>query len=456
MGLIFDVKDIKIKDIKILETDYKTQIELIKHQFNRVIQHSQCIENPKIDDLFRLWQISKQPYFKAFGNKFIYEVPEKVSFELDADSKRKKVNDFVYELKDKWLLEELGNFVFEQSKGFFDNLVVDDYTTNNGTKIRKGTKLLKSFKYFINDKRLEAIQNEASRIIQENKIEGKLCFSIHPLDYLSISETTHCWRSCHSLDGEYRAGNLSYMVDESTIVCYLKSDNDTVLPHFPEDVPWNSKKWRVLLYNSNDFTMLFAGRQYPFSTKTGLDTVLNYYKKIIPKPITDLFWDPPKVLTWTPWTDYMLVGNLHEFTEHIGFPIHLDSRHVPCGNGIKKLNSLVKDDKESCQFNDVLCSSCYEPQYTILYYPEDEWNFAFLVSNSSTKFHIGGPTYCLECGKNIIPRGEGQMVCEDCKNEDGKCWYCECCGECLYEDEIWTPEDSDGIFCRSCFEDMFR
>jgi hypothetical protein len=48
------------------------------------------------------------------------------------------------------------------------------------------------------------------------------------------------------------------------------------------------------------------------------------------------------------------------------------------------------------------------------------------------------------------------MVCNDCENEDDKCWYCECCGERLYEDEVWTPEDSDGIFCRSCFEDMYR
>ena len=39
MGLIFNKKE----DIIISEADYKTQIELIKYQFHRVIQYSQNI-----------------------------------------------------------------------------------------------------------------------------------------------------------------------------------------------------------------------------------------------------------------------------------------------------------------------------------------------------------------------------------------------------------------------------
>lgn len=45
-------------------------------------------------------------------------------------------------------------------------------------------KLVKAFKYFEeNSRSLEDIQNYASRIIQEDKIEGTLCFSVHPLDF---------------------------------------------------------------------------------------------------------------------------------------------------------------------------------------------------------------------------------------------------------------------------------
>ena len=127
--------------------------------------------------------------------------------------------------------------------------------------IPRGMKIVKSFKYFEKDEdTLADIQSAASMIIQEDKIEGKLCMSVHPLDFLSLSENTYNWRSCHALDGDYRAGNLSYMVDSSTVICYLKSDRDERLPNFPPEVKWNSKKWRVLLFFSNDWDMIFAGR----------------------------------------------------------------------------------------------------------------------------------------------------------------------------------------------------
>jgi hypothetical protein len=50
------------------------------------------------------------------------------------------------------------------------------------------------------------------------------------------------------------------MMDEHTMVCYLKASDSVKLPNFPDDVPWNSKKWRVLLYLSKDLNMLMAGR----------------------------------------------------------------------------------------------------------------------------------------------------------------------------------------------------
>ena len=136
---------------------------------------------------------------------------------------------------------------------------------NYGIYVPEGAKIIKSFKHFEGNKRkLEEMQTAASRVIQADKIEGYIYFSVHPLDFLSLSENAHNWRSCHALDGEYRSGNLNYMVDSSTIVCYVKSKEDTILPRFPEDVPWNNKKWRVLLFLSDDGYSMMAGRQYPF------------------------------------------------------------------------------------------------------------------------------------------------------------------------------------------------
>ena len=70
------------------------------------------------------------------------------------------------------------------------------------------------------------------------------------------------------------------MMDSSTIICYLRSEKDEKLPFFPKDIPWNSKKWRVWLYFSELRDMMFAGRQYPFSSDRGINYVKDNIKKI--------------------------------------------------------------------------------------------------------------------------------------------------------------------------------
>ena len=228
----------------------------IKKQFDKVIAWSQPgISEPKTDKLFEKWKTAKAKIIKAFGGELIYEFPEKVSFDLEETSKWTRLENFISYV---WSTgyADLGRFLEHQREGFFDNCVIEEHVVPNNkrTIITKNSKIVKAFKYFIeNEKELNDLQSKASQIIQESKLEGTLCFSVHPLDYLSVSENAYNWRSCHALDGEYRAGNLSYMMDSSTIVCYLKGDKDTKLPNFPEDVIWNNKKWRVLLYLSNDW-----------------------------------------------------------------------------------------------------------------------------------------------------------------------------------------------------------
>ena len=161
-------------------------------------------------------------------------------------------------------LADLISFVQLNYDSFFDNLVSVGYTTADGTKIKPGMKLSKAFKFFVDDEDiLDNIQTLASRIIQNNVLSGELCVSVHPLDFLSSSENSYNWRSCHSLNGEYRSGNLSYMVDSTTFIAYIKGKDKHVLPNFPNDVKWNSKKWRTLFFTSENFEVLFAGRQYP-------------------------------------------------------------------------------------------------------------------------------------------------------------------------------------------------
>ena len=64
-------------------------IDQIKKDFDRVIQYSQKINEPKTKELFDNWYKAKKSFIDAFGGKLIYEYPETVSFELNQEEKEK-------------------------------------------------------------------------------------------------------------------------------------------------------------------------------------------------------------------------------------------------------------------------------------------------------------------------------------------------------------------------------
>ena len=425
-----------------------TEVSKIKEDFNKVITYSQGIAEPKTDKLFDIWFKAKQDLIEVFGNKFIYEYPEKVCFNLDDKYKASKITSFIHDLQYVWGNGYLADFVEDQADGFFNNITVSDYTAPNGEVIKKGSKLVKAFKYFIENKRVLAdIQNEASRIIQENKIEGTLCFSVHPLDFLSVSENTYNWRSCHALDGEYRAGNLSYMMDSCTFICYLKSDKMEKLPHFPEDVPWNSKKWRVMMYISNDWKMMIAGRQYPFESTPGIDKVLEVLKRRI-------FVEDGSVY-WSDWNNN-IITEMSNMTNGLNY--ELDIPYIPINTTILPLDIVFRTKEGSKFFNDVLDSTCYKPIYSIKYlrYPWLSNGGYATTTEERTRFDVGGYTYCLYCGeKECLEKGNESMLCEECELKYGNTeselfTRCDCCGIRMHTEEAFCVEDS--LVCRECFK----
>lgn len=409
----------------------------VQEQFNKVISYSQGIPEPETDKLFADWLEAKRDFIEAFGGQLIYEWPEKVSFELGSREKSLRLDDFIGVLENRYENYDLAEFVRANKEGFFSNQVVEPYTTSKGDTIPKGMKLLRAFKFFESDANaLEAEQNAASMIIQEDKIEGTLCLSVHPLDFLSTSENTHNWRSCHALDGEYRSGNLSHMIDHSTFICYLKSSKNEKLPNFPPDVPWNSKKWRVLFYMSDRWDMIFAGRQYPFCTETGLDFVKN---KVFPRANLGDF---------SSWIDKKYCG----FKDKDVYS-NFSHSYVPVVDGLVALDELVINEPGSLQFNDVLSSSCYDALYA---YKKVECfgGYKYAPMHKFTRFHVGGKCNCTRCGKYPIEI-TSSFMCNDCEleygdSEDDMFAYCPCCGSrYYYDDGVWVEGDEECV-CPSC------
>lgn len=402
----------------------------IQEKFNKVIQYSQYgIEKPQTDELFKNWSEMKKHFYKLFGNQLIWEYPEEISFEIDEKSKEEKIMTFKYDCQINCGYA-LAEYINVQKKGFYSNKVVEDYEYN-GIKITKGTKLVKTFKYFIegDPKKLNKCQSKASELIQEAKVKGTLCLSIHPLDFLSLSENNHNWHSCHALDGEYRAGNLSYMADDCTIICYLKSKEETKLPNFPEDVPWNDKKWRVLLYFNSTNNMCFAGRQYPFALESGMNWIVdNIFNKLFMSTSFFSTFSNEK-LYWSHWTDEFTTGAKTEFG-NINFP---NKRYVPFWDGFQEFHQVIKDAPNAKQFNDVLNSSFYSPSYCCILLEGVRDNVAVEATTTTVPIEVGHSVKCLRCGKEEILEGEDTLMCYDCElkwggsenNLFGYCWNCD-------------------------------
>ena len=418
-------------------------MEEIKAQFKKVIEYSQNIKDINVDVLFEKWKNAKKDFIDLMNGQLIYEWPEPISFELSEKDKNMRIDDFISLVDINWQNRNLADFLESQRQGFFSNQVEISYTDENGNIIPKGMKLLKAFKFFEKDaKALNDLQSAASMIIQENKVEGTLCFSVHPLDFLSASENTHNWRSCHALDGEYRAGNLSYMMDSSTVMCYLKSKRDEKLPNFPNSVPWNSKKWRVFLFFNQNYDMMFAGRQYPFSTQTGLDFIRT---KLLPTL---------NMGQWSNWSNKKISS--FNIDEEYNLKTTFSSPYVPVGNKLISMRELIIDEPGSLQFNDLLSSTCYDPVYSFKIQKNFFGNYYTHLS-CFTKIRVGGKVPCLKCGKEDI-ESSSSVMCNHCEIKYGNAGdedifgTCPCCGNRFVWDEGYWVSDGDENICPNCAE----
>lgn len=398
------------------------------------------------------WVSAKKEFIKVFGGQTIWRSAEPINIVLTDDMKKRRFDDFLNILAASGLLNysagdiSFEDFIKDNSQGFFTNKVVQSYPE---LKIYPGSKLIKSFKKFLPDENVVRwVQDTASRFIQEDKASGYLYLSVDPRDFLTISENNENWTSCHSLDGDYRTGNLSYMVDNTTLVAYLADENQEQLKCMPEGMLWNSKKWRMLLH-TNLSSIVYYDKQYPYSH----DFLLNKIYKVV----NELFFK----------------GELTE-PEDVGFKIVLQ------GNKQKKVSLAtsciyflgyigrtfeVVDAEEYNGYMDLITSNTYTPVVSITKKGISDIKGTDPNSEQEREvFHdvfgvkIGKPITCPSCGKRHLAR-TNSFLCEYCiaeKDADTD-FYCTCssCGRHIYDtDDMYIFKDQ--TYCKGCYNSLME
>lgn len=429
----------------------KFDIKDIQDKFNRIVKYSQNLDETvkvKSNQLFEDWKTNKSVFYNAWDGNLIKELGT-FTFHLSEEQRNHTVNNIINAIENLYnestvgyldfQFDSLVSFILDNQANFFDNEVKEDYHFKD-IVIPKGMKILRAFKYFCKDKdMLNEIQSIASMAIQNDKVTGTLCMSVHPLDYLSVSENAHNWRSCHALDGEYRAGNLNYMADATTVVCYLKSSHKAELPHFPPEIKWNSKKWRVLLFFDETYDFMMAGRQYPFFENSLLLYIRREVERMFHTKFSGWF---DKYYTYDKLTSF-----LDDKDNNPEYEFAYRGRYIPVGGKLLRLSKLVQDDPGTLQFNDLLNSSSYtEPYYS--FELQQGWTGKYFnvqkQVNIIPKIRVGKKCTCLECGKKDITMSES-FLCNHCMLKEGQAFDKDIFAECYWCNNLFVSEEGDFI-----------
>lgn len=227
---------------------------------------------PSMESHITRWAFNKNDIYRMFGNKLKIEKP--VDSFVSHSLAEKTINSFLQFIEDKMELSLVYNFLkFKLFDGKQDELIqnyLSEPQTYFGVKFNSGMKISRILPRLTTKKYSEWIQIEYSKVVQSFSIKGTAVLSIDPIDYITMSENASGWRSCHSLDGEYRVGTLAYMMDTCSVVAYVTTKDIDF-----RTVKVADKMWRQMVLIKCDGKNSYAvqSRQYPSTNPSNAGTI---------------------------------------------------------------------------------------------------------------------------------------------------------------------------------------
>ena len=94
------------------------------------------------------WEENKCKFYSRLpGNKLIYQSYAPITMSISEDDKKAELDCFIDNIRWRYGLFELKDFVENNRENFYNNILSEDYPMNNGTIIPKGMKIIKAFKF---------------------------------------------------------------------------------------------------------------------------------------------------------------------------------------------------------------------------------------------------------------------------------------------------------------------
>ena len=417
--------------------------------------------------ILREWDANKGYLYNMLGNQF--QISKDIEFEADFDELYEKVSKSCF---DAYASEVAGKHSYAFYEEWFDRFVCSTAhqyesklydvrnqlaymldTTNlvknvwNGPsfsvynpqnpekpiRVSTGSKLTKmigkiAFAYGI--PYFEDFRIRHSQALNQKKLKGRLTLSIHPLDYMTMSDNECDWSSCMSWkeDGCYRQGTVEMMNSPMVLVAYLESANNPMaIPLSDGKVEyWNSKKWRELfIVNDN---IICEVKSYPYRNKYITGEVLNWLKELDNKMRSE-YWINQMIreVENTKYKDYWS-------EKYCAF----DTYGEPAGSKYVIEHQIVVKPYTTLMYNDFSTGHLgYFPRYV-----ENRLD-------TKIEFCYSGKSECMICGaagEKFTWDSEGDTICLDCSGYS----RCDVCDDRIYDGDSYIVDGN--ILCESCYE----
>lgn len=327
--------------------------------------------------------------------------------------------DFIYQLFDTWTLSQNAiqdnDRFYNNTRSFTLHIKDLDYKVPVGMKpMRVIAKIAEKLGIGteigadgISD--LEYFRRRHSFGLNTRSLEGDLCLSIHPLDYMTMSDNDCGWDSCMNWrhHGEYRQGTVEMMNSPCVVVAYLAADHPYV---WGGGEIWNSKKWRCLMVVDPEFIVNI--KSYPYQNSS-------LEKAAIAELAKMSGWGE---LTPVPY-DYL--NKSREYRQ---------AAKLQEVNGRKIGVAFTA----GCMYNDFTCADHY-----VAVNPHNDFD---IVDNY---YYYSGDSECVWCGAIGDPGDTGLVVCDDCAGYRG---HCEWCDSHIYGNERTYTTAEGYEICEYCWE----
>ena len=430
-----------------------------------------------IDSWLKPWSDNNVKLYKLLGNQLIYKTP----FECKKDRELliteyhrllDKFHNFRSDLCDTnncYLTKHssanfflLIDYVFRSNQLFEDKIGYEDCFKFEEMKrtlqiqkemkpIRALSKMLEYWDksgYVPKDrmkdllKTFEDFRIAHSVINNDKMVRGNLCISIHPLDFMTMSDNDSNWQSCMNwrYSGCYHVGTVEMMNSNNVVCCYIEnakgdfyfgkknSEEDTDIRS--NEYSWNNKRWRQLVYITKD--IIVTGKSYPYQNDELSKIVLNAVREIAQR---NLNWN-------------------YQF----GPELYQDMKRIRTAEDFDRVRSFIKN-KKTTKHNIIFDS---KGMYNDMF--NDKSKIYWCVRNKVDHNKIisySGKAPCLCCGESVLKKefeddyndryeNTEDLVCEDCL-ENFKCSICHNTSP-LSKHYILNGEK----ICEYCFTHYFK